>query len=215
VIAWGSFIGNFVGHIVSKISAKLPAPTSYDRKGITMLFLDLYEAVTRLEGASLDFLMEADTVINGIRLRLYRRPLANIAREAEEASRLFESSFQCLPPFIRSVELWLPMLPKQVAQASLLMKKMKFELRPNPNSVFFIDYSAPSMESMKANIVERSFPDNSEHEIRYLNEIVASGYPILTSTKEHLLTFIRKNFSLSLEDFIYDPVHKTRGSAKQ
>ena len=203
MIAWAGFIGNFVEFILYRVDGlRLD-----ERKRGARAFWELYWAVERLEAVSLDFLREARPVIAGDKPRLYRVPLENIAREAREASRSVVTSFQNLD---RLIQIYDRTMARQKWRTLSFMEKIKFELLTNPNSVFFIEISAPSIRSMKEIVVEGSIPDNSVAQISQFNEIVERNALVLASAREHLATFIRENFSL--EDVLY--VQDKRGNAE-
>jgi hypothetical protein len=97
-------------------------------------------------------------VVAGEQPRLYRRPLASIAREADAASHSFLESFHALHDVIGIYDQQLALLLCGVAhmKQGFLMTccstRMRFELLPNPESVFAIGYSAPTDWLMTADL---------------------------------------------------------------
>jgi hypothetical protein len=158
---WAGLISKVVDLILKLIVDRIP-PKRDERKRAAQVFLELHEALAKLETVARDFLREVHPVLVGEKPRLYRAPFDSIARDADTASRAFVDSFRKLHRVIGIYDPKLALLLSGVSQfkqgllASSFTEKMNFGLLPNPDSVFSIKYSAPSERLMTASL-ERSY----------------------------------------------------------
>jgi hypothetical protein len=158
MFVWVGLIGKLVELILSKIVGKCLDLKLDERKRAAKAFLEFHEAVAKLEMVARDFLRAVHPAVVGEKPRLYRAPFDAIARDADAASRAFVDSFRELHQVINIYEPKLALLLcgishfKQGMLTSSFTEKMKFELLPNPDSVFAIKYSVPSERLMRASL---------------------------------------------------------------
>src|SRR5215831_16474585 len=150
MLVWVGFIGNLVQQTLLEFIENFINIELDERKRAAKAFLEFHEALAKLETVANDFIREVHPVIVGEKPRLYRAPFDAIARDADAASGAFVDSFRKLHRLIGIYDSKLALLLSGISQfkhgmlASSFTEKMKFELLPNPDSVFSIKYSAPS-----------------------------------------------------------------------
>jgi len=158
MFVWVGLIGKLVELILSKIVGKRLDLKLDERKRAAKAFLEFHEALAKLEMVAHDFLRAVHPAVVGEKPRLYRAPFDAIARDADAASRAFVDSFRALHQVIRIYDPKLALLLAGISHfkrgmlTSSFTEKMKFELLPNPDSVFSVKYSAPSERLMKASL---------------------------------------------------------------
>jgi len=158
MFVWSGFISKLVELILSKIVGKQLDLKLDQRKSAAKVFLEFHDALVNLETVAHDFLREVSPEVVSKNPRLYRFPFTTIARNADVASRSFVDSFCKLHQVISIYDTQLALLLsgishfKQGLLASSFTERMKFELLPNPDSVFFIKYSAPSERLLGASL---------------------------------------------------------------
>jgi len=163
MMMWIGFIGKLVDLVLTKIIGKQVDLKLDDRKRAARAFLSLHDALTTLGAIAHEFLAYVQPVVEGRQPRLYRAKLRDLATRADTASRSFVEALHRLhriigiydpqlAMFLRGIAHWKDVMILGGMPTTSFTTKMKFELVPNPESVFAIQYSAPTKELMDTNL---------------------------------------------------------------
>ena len=163
MLTWVGFIGKLIDLVVTKIIGKQVDLKLDDRKRAARAFLGLHDALTTLGAIVSEFLAYVQPVLEGTQPRLYRAKGRDLATRGDAASRSLVEALHRLHRVIGIYDPQLALFLRGIVRGKkdMLMgfppttsfaSKMRFELAPNPESVFAIRYSAPAKALMEANL---------------------------------------------------------------
>lgn len=191
MLLWVGFIGKLVELMLTKIIGKRIDLRLDQRKQAAKAFLDLHDALVALGDAADEFVRVVGPVVAGTQPRLYRGAVDAIASRADTASGSLLRSLDNLHSIIEIYDPTLGDLLRGVASVKRGLaltragSRMKFELLPNPESVFSIVYSAPT-EQLMATSLEEGY--RAAHEVR--TRIDRGGTLMRDWPEDLLLSFV-------------------------
>ena len=153
MIRWVGFMGKLLELVLSKLVGKKIEMRLDTKKQAAQAFLRLHDALGLLEVATTRFLEETGAVAAGEKPRLFSVPVNEVVREADIASKKFVQALKSLCPVIAIYDQNLAKLLlgvygfKRAMVTSGFSELMTFQTRVNPDSVFFIESSAPMSEA--------------------------------------------------------------------
>lgn len=153
MIAWAQLLAKVVEFLLAATASRELENRLDKKKAAIRGFLDLHESLLILEHATEMFVAEAEAVAAGRKPRLFRVPLKKVAEEADRGSQLFLKSVGDLYSVIAVCDPVLATLLWGTGGLKFLLldglvrelrSLARFKVLPNPDSVFFVEFSAPS-----------------------------------------------------------------------
>jgi len=153
MIAWAQLVAKVIEVLLAKTAGRELENRLDKKKAAVRAFLDLHESLLILEHATEMFTAEAKAVSNGSKPRLFRMPLKKVAEEADRGSQLFLKSVGDLHSVIAIYDPALATLLWGIGGFKFLLLQglarefqslAQFKVVPNPDSVFFVEFSSPS-----------------------------------------------------------------------
>lgn len=145
MIAWSGILGKVLLFVLAKILDTSDRPLPFQRKNAARAFIEMHDALLRLEGASVEFLRQTDPGLFANQPRLYKVPFTEIAKEVDIASNSLVHAFGALRKVVSIYDHLLGVLLSDVVrqkgrflEESKFLHFAKFDVEPNPVSVFSI-----------------------------------------------------------------------------